>query len=245
MVLGVMLDGLGALSSSVVIVTRMLRLGKLGTQVNESWYEYCHGVNYAIPELGGLTHMESNVTRGPNPSDGISAADCSGLAGVRLLDVVRYAVTEVAPEELPLVIGLSRFDDGQITRMLARRARRSEPLGFGLGEAAVIATAIVWTAVQETANNLVASAAESLLGRIRSALRRLLHRTARSKPLPRFGPAELAEVRRRVLELAKENGFEDQRAVLLADSVVGRLALGSGADGTGTGGQAGEGDAPA
>jgi hypothetical protein len=65
--------------------------------------------------------MESDVTRSPNPADGISAADCSELAGVRLLDVVRYAVTEVAPEELPLVIGLSRFDDGQITRMLARR----------------------------------------------------------------------------------------------------------------------------
>jgi hypothetical protein len=189
--------------------------------------------------------MESDVTRSPDPADGISAADRSELAGVRLLDVVRYAIAEVAPEELPVVIGLSRFDDGKITRLLARRARRGEPLGFGLGEVAVLATTIAWTAVQETADNLVATAADSLLGRLKSALRRVLHRAARSKPLPRFGPAEFAEVRRRVLELAKENGFEDRRAVLLADSVVGRLALGSGTNGTGTGGEAREGDAPA
>ncbi len=175
--------------------------------------------------------MESEV---PTP------AEASAAGGSGLLDVVRCAITEVAPEELPLVVGLSRFHDGEISRILAQRAKRGEPLGFGLGEVAVLATAIAWTAVQDTAGSMVATAVQSLLGRIRSALGRMLHRAARSKPLPRFGPIELAEVRRRVLELAKDNGFDEGRAVLLADSLVGRLALGSGEDRAGTGG---EGDA--
>lgn len=203
------------------------------------------GLLCSAPGLDGMIPMESDVTRSPDPANGISAAGCSDLAGVSLLDVVRHAVAEVAPEELPIVVGLSRFDDGQITRMFARRARRAEPLGFGLEEVAALATPIVWAAVQDAANSMVASTVNSLLGRVKSALRRLFHRTAQSHPLPSFGPAELAEVRRRVLELAAESGFEDHRAVLLADSVVGRLALGSGTDDPSEEDGAGEASVPA
>ncbi|MFI2018386.1 hypothetical protein [Streptomyces olivaceoviridis] len=40
-----------------------------------------------------------------------------------------------APEELPLVAGVAGFDDATVVRRLGGRSRRSDTLGFGLGEA--------------------------------------------------------------------------------------------------------------
>ena len=156
-----------------------------------------------------------------------------------LRDVVRDVVAEAAPEELPVIAGLSRFDEDEAARRFSRRARGDQTLGFGMAEAVVLVTPVVWTAVHETVAKMADAATDSILARARSAIRRMLRRRKPAAPLPRFGSAELAEVRRRVLELAQETGLKPNRATLLADSVVGRLAL----IGT-TGGAHGAGEQP-
>lgn len=135
-------------------------------------------------------------------------------------------VAQTAPEELLVVAGLSDLDEDEVVRRLARGPRGDEPLGFGMAEAVVLVTPIVWTAVHEVVTRTTDAATDSIGHRLRAAARRMLHRNKPpAPPLPRFGPVELAEVRRRVLQLARESGLKPNRAELLADSVVGRLAL--------------------
>ena len=152
--------------------------------------------------------------------DGTAASDATTA-----WDVVRDVVAQVAPEELPVVVGLSRFGDQSVSRRLAKRAKHTERLGFGLDEAVVLVTPVAWTALQEVVKRMAGSAADTLVGRLKAAARRVLRQKTHPQPLPRFGTLELAEVRRRVLEAAASSGVAEKRATLLADSVVGRLAL--------------------
>jgi hypothetical protein len=169
--------------------------------------------------------------------------DAGGFSQRTLLDVAREVVAECAPEELPLVNGLSRFDDRTVRRRLAQQGGHREPLGFGVDAAAVLVVSIVWTAIQDTADTMVRATAESAIQRavrwLGAASRRLLRPLFRGwssggprkrEPLPHFGGRELAEVRRRVLESARENGLSQHRAERLADCVAVRLAIGSAAD---------------
>jgi hypothetical protein len=78
----------------------------------------------------------------------------SGTSGVRVRDVVRDVVVEVAEEELPIVDGLAGFDDAGALRRLRGRGRRREPLGFGLGEVAALVTPVVWLVVDEIARQV-------------------------------------------------------------------------------------------
>lgn len=123
------------------------------------------------------------------------------------------------------VAGLGQLDEEEVIRRLSRRGGGDDALGFGMAEALVLVTPMVWMAVQEVVTRMTDAAADSLGQRIRAAARRLLRRKQPAPPLPHFGSAELSEVRRRILELAKESGLKPNRAELLADSVVGRLAL--------------------
>ncbi|WP_018349806.1 hypothetical protein [Longispora albida] len=145
-------------------------------------------------------------------------------AGPRLFDVVRDVVAEAAPAELPLLEALGGLDDEEIGRVLLRRSKGEDPLGFGAGEIAVLVAPVVWGAVQYVANQAAGRAAERLGTRARAVLRRVLKRPA-AAPLPRFGDEELRAVHARVVESALRAGMKRARAEQLADSVVGRLAI--------------------
>jgi hypothetical protein len=125
---------------------------------------------------------------------------------ITVSDVVRDVVAQVAPEELPLVEGLSQFDDDTVVRRLTHRSRPREPLGFGLDEVAVLVAPVVWIAVEEavrrTVDSAVAGAAKGLTARLRRLGRRLLR--GRSAPLivPLLTREQIGEVQQRVLELA-------------------------------------------
>jgi hypothetical protein len=142
-----------------------------------------------------------------------------------LRELVRDVAADAGPEELPLIAALDKLSDAQVSHRLARGKRRHDPLGFGLDEAVVLITPIVWTAVQEVVNRITDSATDSAARRMRDALRRLLRRPERPAPLPRFDERQLAEVHRRILEKASADGLSPKRATTLADGVVGRLAL--------------------
>jgi hypothetical protein len=73
----------------------------------------------------------------------------AGRSGSAVADVVRDIVAEEAPAELPVADGLRRLSDGRAVRRLARRRRRRETLGFGLGEVVPLVTPVLWIALDE------------------------------------------------------------------------------------------------
>jgi hypothetical protein len=156
------------------------------------------------------------------------------VEAIRVRDLVRDVVTEVAPEELPLIAGLAGFDDARAVRRLGGRDRRREPLGFGLGEVAALVTPVVWLAVDQAAQRIVGTWVDNGITRTNTALRRLFRRAA-SEPvtLPPLTREQLLLVRESVLTMAARRGLDPERATVIADAVVTRLALvETGADGT-------------
>jgi hypothetical protein len=140
-------------------------------------------------------------------------------------DVVRDVVAEAAPEELPLVEGLRRFDDETVVRRLTRRSRPREPLGFGLDEIAVLVTPVVWIVVEEAVRRIVDSTVAGMTKGTVARLRRHLRKRAAPLTVPPLTREQIVEVQQRVLELATKNGLERDRAVTLADLLGARLSL--------------------
>ncbi|MFI7692693.1 hypothetical protein ACIBQ6_26725 [Nonomuraea sp. NPDC049655] len=157
-----------------------------------------------------------------SPSGGGPA---SRAATTRVRDVVRDVVAATAPEELLLVDGLAGLDDDVVIRRLGRRGARREPLGFGLGEIAALVTPVVWLMVDEAARRVGTAAVDGAAARTKAVLRKVFRRRAAAVFVPDLTRDELAEIHRRVRETAVEHGLGDSRARLIADAVVGRLAL--------------------
>ncbi|MER5639490.1 hypothetical protein ABT095_21340 [Kitasatospora sp. NPDC002227] len=146
-------------------------------------------------------------------------------AGTRVRDVVRDVVAEIAAEELPLVEGLTRLDDATVVRRLGRRRQRREPLGFGMGELASLATPVIWLAVNQAAQRFGETAADGAAKGAKAALRRILRRRAAPVVVPALTQAQLAEVHGQILASAAQRGLGETRALAIADAVVARLAL--------------------
>ncbi|MEV8529086.1 hypothetical protein AB0451_33910 [Streptomyces sp. NPDC052000] len=139
--------------------------------------------------------------------------------------VVRAVITEVAPGELTVVAGLERYDDAVVVRRLRHESGQREPLGFGLGEIEVMATPVVWLVLDQTAREIGSAAANGASSSTRRLLRRVLRRRAEPTVVPPLTSGQLAEVHRRILEMAARRGLENERAEALADAVVTRLTL--------------------
>jgi hypothetical protein len=140
-----------------------------------------------------------------------------------LLDVVRNVVADFAPEELPLVAALGHLPPDEVGKRLADGTSRDDPLGFGMGEVVALVTPVVWTAVQQVVNHMATSAADGMGTRVRDRLIKRRHRKAPGTPLPRFGPAEYAQVASTVGEQAVRLGMTPERAELLSHRVVDEL----------------------
>ncbi|HWM40321.1 MAG TPA: hypothetical protein VNS49_24775 [Streptomyces sp.] len=160
------------------------------------------------------------------------------MAEVR--DVVREVVAEHAAHELPLVDGLRELDDGRVIRILAGHGPRREPLGFGFAEAAALVTPVVWLVLDQAARRGVDAAADGLLEKGRTLLRRALRREEVPQPreLPELDRDQLTLVRTSILERAAGQGIGTRQAEALADGVVARLAT-AGASETGGPSEAG------
>lgn len=174
---------------------------------------YTKSADSRIPdrtEIGGLVSTDS-----------VDRRDSDGVRGIRLFDVVHDVIADVAPEELPLLSGLRQLNDAEIGRQLGRRVRRDDPLGFGVGEVVVLATPIVWGALQQVADRLAVSTVDGLWDRVIAVFRRRSRRKHSSPP--QFSHEDLATVRGVVLDTATRSGMKPARAEQLAASVVDRL----------------------
>ncbi|MFJ1707008.1 hypothetical protein [Kitasatospora sp. NPDC088346] len=149
----------------------------------------------------------------------------SGRPNAVVRDLVRSVVEALAPEELPLVDGLRRFDDATVVRRLSGRAGRREPLGFGIGEVAALVTPVVWLVLDGVAQRMVAAAADRAAQGVTGTLRRLFRRPVPAVAVPPLTREQLAEVRALVLAAAGQRRLSPGRAEEIADAVVARLAL--------------------
>ncbi|MGK5740186.1 hypothetical protein [Micromonospora sp. URMC 103] len=140
-------------------------------------------------------------------------------------DAVRDVVGEVAPDELVLVDALRRHDDDTAVRRLSRARRSRDLLGFGLGEATVLVTALVWIALDEVVRTAVGAGMAKAGTGLRGWLRARLGRPAPPRPMPALTAEQLRAVQDRVRELGVAADLTPEAAALLADRVVARLAL--------------------
>jgi hypothetical protein len=152
------------------------------------------------------------------------------MNAVRVRDVVRAVVADVAEAELPVVDGLASFDDDTVVRRLRGRGRgrRRERLGFGWDEIATVATPVVWLTVDQAARQLGTAAGKGASKGLGAVLRRVFRRRSPAVTVPPLTPQQCAAVRAHVLAVAAEHGVKGRRAEELADAVYVKLSLISG-----------------
>lgn len=149
----------------------------------------------------------------------------SETQGSAIADVVRDIVAEVAPAELPVADGLRQLGEDGPVRRLARRRRRPEPLGFGLGEIVPLVTPVLWIALEETVRRSADDVADGLLAWALRLLRRVFRRPTPPRPVGPFTQGQLQFLRKRVRELALEYGHDRKDAEALAERLVARVVL--------------------
>lgn len=150
-------------------------------------------------------------------------------------EVVRDVIADTAPGELVLLDGMRSLSDRHVTDVMRRRGGGPDTLGFGVTDALVLVTPVVWLVVDEVVRHGVGAATDSALARLRGPLRRLLRRSDDSETVPALTAPQLEAVHARVLELAADAGMERENSRFLADAVVSRLAREAAAVGTGSG----------
>lgn len=152
--------------------------------------------------------------------------DPSGQPALLVSEVVRDVITAVAPDELPLVDRLGQLDDEQVVRILGRRRRGRDLLGFGIDDMVILASPVVWVVVSEAAKQFTDSAITGGGKAARFGLRKLFRRTGAASVVPPLTREQIAEIHTQVMDSATRSGMDTDRARVVADSVAGRLALG-------------------
>ncbi|MFJ8585525.1 hypothetical protein ACIRD2_12840 [Streptomyces sp. NPDC093595] len=161
-----------------------------------------------------------------------SGTDVSGIGrpSEPVRDLVRSVVAGLAPEELPLVDGLRRFDDATVVRRLNGRGGHREPLSFGAHEIVLLVTPVVWLVLDAVAQRMAAATADRVAQGATGTLRRIFRRPAAPVEVPPLTREQLTEVRALVLATAEQRGLSPRRAAEIADALVARLALSGGED---------------
>ena len=142
-------------------------------------------------------------------------------------ELAQELVASLAPEELPLFGAMSRafFEAGG--RIRQSRGGDDDALGFGVAEAAALLTPVALTLAVAVGNFLAdeirKSFAAETAGFVREQVRRLFRREPSSVALTQ---AQLVRVRAVALEAATRTKLPKDKAALLADALVGRLAAG-------------------
>ena len=156
----------------------------------------------------------------------MSAAESDALVAA----LARATVEKAAPEELPLFHATSEayFENPQA---LEQRAAKDEMLGFGVDAAVVLLTPVVLQVAKDVigflGEQLRERAREQGEGAIDRVIARLVNRDgeAEAEPVAELTDDQLEQVRALAIKKGRALKLSDERATLLADSLVGSLAL--------------------
>jgi hypothetical protein len=133
-------------------------------------------------------------------------------------------VGAIAPAELPLYDVMSRAFLEAPERARPQREGKEENLGFGLGEV-VLLTPVVLAAAANVATLVLDELLKSMEKMTAQYVAEQIRKLIRREPAAlHFDEAQLARIRRGVLETAHQYRMPDAKAALLADTLVGHLA---------------------
>jgi hypothetical protein len=160
-----------------------------------------------------------------------------------ILEAARDVIAEVAPQELPLVTPISTAYFANPEDTLRRRRSKDKPLGFGVpAEATQLLTPIalavttqVVSFLAEAIGKSIKAEAPDVINDVVKSLFRKLRRTqavaspsattAQPQSQASLTPAQLRQVREIAVQKARQLGLTAGKAELLADSLVGGLAV--------------------
>jgi hypothetical protein len=160
-----------------------------------------------------------------------------------ILEAARQVISDMAPEELPLLtpISVAYFANPEDT--LRARQSKDKPLGFGVpGDVAQLVTPIALAVVMEVVAFLAEELRKSLKaeapGVINDLVRSMFKKLRRTEPdaqqsavipeqssAPTLTRQQLIQVREMAVQKGRQLGLTAKRANLLADSLVGGLAV--------------------
>ena len=151
-------------------------------------------------------------------------------------DLSRDVVSAIAPEELPLFRAQSEAFFADPEAALHATPPRDNALGFGVALAVQLLTPIILSVMKEAVQFLVdelqQSAKEEASGTIAAALKSLKQRLFASKDetseVPALTEAQLERIRNAAHSKARDLQLSEEQCTLLADAVVGRLAVAGG-----------------
>ena len=141
--------------------------------------------------------------------------DAEAAADRTISAVVRAVVARAAPEELSIVDGLSAASDEEIVARLSRRPGRDEQLGFGWDDVAVLVTPLLYIVLDQGLRTIV----DGALGRAGRRVRRLTRRRA-TPTVPELSPQQIADIRARFADLAREHGVSEEKIEQVGDAVT-------------------------
>jgi hypothetical protein len=137
--------------------------------------------------------------------------------------VAKSLVRSLAPAELPLYDAMSQAFFEAPDRAEPKRDDKEETLGFGLGET-VLLTPVVLAAASHVATLVLDELGKSMgtltAKYIAEQVRKLV---SREPAALHFSDAQLARIRRGVLETTRHFRMPGEKAALLADALVGHL----------------------
>lgn len=154
-------------------------------------------------------------------------------------EAARTVVAVMAPQELPLFRANSEAYFKNPEKALQNRSGKDEMLGFGVGEVIAFLTPVVLAVISDVAAYLyeeVKKAAQaesagwinatvgSMFAKLRPGQKTPAETNNKQKPA-RLTPEQLAQVREIVIGKASQLKLSDERAGILADTIVGGLAL--------------------
>ncbi|MEM9163961.1 MAG: hypothetical protein AAGC54_12945 [Cyanobacteria bacterium P01_F01_bin.4] len=151
-------------------------------------------------------------------------------------------VNEIAPKEAILFQATSDayFKDPEATLKDAQKAPGDNPMGFGAGEAVILLTPIILEvtktalrlaarlgqqAVEDAVSEHLQTETSGLISKVVGFFKKLLGQPEPQPQVEQLTAAQLKVVRQAALTRAQALGLDDTQAVLLADALVGKLAL--------------------
>jgi len=149
-------------------------------------------------------------------------------------DLARDIVAQNAPQELPLFRATSAAYFKNPGKVLKSQSGKDEMLGFGAAEAVLMLTPSVLVIVNQVVTFVIAEVQKSVAEESSNLLDDLVKKMFKKfrseheqNATPALTPAQLAHVHQLAYEEASRLALSDAKAKLLADSIVGSLAIGS------------------
>jgi hypothetical protein len=151
--------------------------------------------------------------------------------GQLIEDLARNLIEDLAPQELPIYRATSKAFLENPDHVTKRQWTREEKLGFGLPEATVFLTPVVLAVTTAVVKFFVETVKEAIKNQtveeITALVRKLILRRPSSaeKDAYALSREELGKVRELVLRTALDLKVSEPQAEILANAIVGRLAV--------------------